>query len=58
MTEHLIEHARVGSVPGIDFGPTGEDHIRLCFARGRAEIQGALDSMRSVFRNEKHVVSR
>ncbi len=49
MTEHLIEHARVGSVPGVDFGPHGENHIRLCFARGRQEIQGALDSMRAVF---------
>jgi aspartate aminotransferase len=49
MTEHLIKHARVGSVPGVDFGPNGEDHIRLCFARGRQEIQGALDSMRAIF---------
>ena len=49
MTEHLIKHARVGSVPGVDFGPNGEGHIRLCFARGRQEIQGALDSMRAVF---------
>ncbi len=49
MTEYLIRHARVGSVPGVDFGPAGEEHIRLCFARGRQEIQGALDSMRTVF---------
>jgi aspartate/methionine/tyrosine aminotransferase len=49
MTEHLIRHARVGSVPGIDFGPKGENHVRFCFARNRTEIQGALDSMREVF---------
>lgn len=49
MAEFLIRHARVGCVPGVDFGAHGEDHIRFCFAREQRELTGALDSMRAVF---------
>jgi aspartate aminotransferase len=49
MTEYLIRHARIGSVPGADFGRTGEGHVRFCFARDRKELTGALESMRAVF---------
>jgi aspartate aminotransferase len=49
MTEHLIKHGRIGCVPGVDFGATGEGHIRFCFARERTELTGALESMRSLF---------
>ena len=49
MVEHLIARGRIGCVPGVDFGPAGENHIRFCFARSRAELNGALDSMRHVF---------
>lgn len=49
MVEHLIAMGRVGCVPGVDFGPIGENYVRFCFARDRAELQGALDSMREVF---------
>jgi aspartate aminotransferase len=47
--EELIRLARVGCVPGADFGPHGEDHVRFCFARERAELLGALESMRQLF---------
>jgi len=50
MVEHLIARGRIGCVPGVDFGPAGEDHVRFCFARSREELQGALASMRDVFR--------
>jgi len=49
MVEHLIARGRIGCVPGVDFGPAGEEHVRFCFARSRAELDGALDSMRTVF---------
>jgi aspartate aminotransferase len=49
MAEHLIKHGRIGCVPGADFGDNGEGHIRFCFARERAELEGALDSMRALF---------
>ncbi len=45
MTEFLIKRARIGCVPGVDFGSRGEGHIRLCFARDRQELDGALASM-------------
>jgi aspartate aminotransferase len=45
MTEFLIKRARIGSVPGVDFGARGEGHLRFCFARDRKELEGALASM-------------
>jgi aspartate/methionine/tyrosine aminotransferase len=44
--EELIRRARVGCVPGADFGPHGEDHVRFCFAREPTELLGALAAMR------------
>ncbi|MBI4476347.1 MAG: hypothetical protein HY654_04185 [Acidobacteria bacterium] len=49
MVEHLVRHGRIGCVPGVDFGPAGEGHVRFCFARDRKELQGALDSMKALF---------
>ena len=48
MTEFLIKHGRIGCVPGVDFGPVGEGHVRFCFARERAELEGALASMAEI----------
>jgi aspartate aminotransferase len=50
MAEFLIGRGRVGCVPGEDFGQRGEGFVRFCFARERAELQGALESMREIFR--------
>jgi aspartate aminotransferase len=49
MAEHLIKGARIGCVPGVDFGAAGEGYMRFCFARDRAELTGALQSMRALF---------
>ncbi|HWF83412.1 MAG TPA: pyridoxal phosphate-dependent aminotransferase [Vicinamibacterales bacterium] len=49
MAEYLIKNGRIGCVPGADFGASGEGHLRLCFARDRAELTGALDSMKQLF---------
>ena len=49
MAEYLIKNGRIGCVPGVDFGATGEGHLRFCFARDRAELTGALDSMKQLF---------
>ena len=51
MTEFLISRGRIGCVPGADFGANGEGYIRFCFARDRAELTGALESMRAIFAN-------
>jgi aspartate aminotransferase len=44
--EYLIKYGRIGCVPGVDFGASGEGYIRFCFARDRQELTGALESMR------------
>jgi aspartate aminotransferase len=49
LTEHLISAGRIGCIPGVDFGPTGEGYLRFCFARDRAELEGALNSLRELF---------
>ena len=49
MAEYLIKGARIGCVPGVDFGAAGEGYMRFCFARERRELTGALESMRSLF---------
>jgi aspartate aminotransferase len=49
MAEFLISRGRIGCVPGVDFGGNGEGYLRFCFARDRAELTGALDSMRALF---------
>ena len=49
MTEFLISKGRIGCVPGVDFGQNGEGYLRFCFARGRQELSGALESMRALF---------
>jgi len=48
--EHLISQGRIGCVPGADFGGAGEGYVRFCFARDRAELTGALTSMRELMR--------
>ncbi len=53
MTEFLIKKGRIGCVPGVDFGSHGEGYIRFCFARDRAELTGALESLRGILRVER-----
>lgn len=45
VARYLIERARIGCVPGVDFGASGEGYIRFCFARERRELEGALDAL-------------
>ena len=49
MAEFLIGQGRIGCVPGVDFGPSGEGYVRFCFARDREELDGALREMRRLF---------
>jgi aspartate aminotransferase len=50
LAQELIERGRIGCVPGVDFGANGEGCVRFCFARGRDELNGALESMGALFR--------
>ncbi|QFR34382.1 pyridoxal phosphate-dependent aminotransferase [Ancylobacter sp. TS-1] len=37
----LVDEANIGLAPGTAFGPGGESYIRMCFARGEAQITEA-----------------
>lgn len=49
MAEHLIKGARIGCVPGVDFGSNSEGYLRFCTCRSREELSGALASMKELF---------
>lgn len=48
MTEYLLK-AKVGSSPGVIFGPSGENHLRFSTACKREDLTGALEAMRQLF---------
>jgi aminotransferase len=45
----LLMEARVSATPGVAFGPTGEQHLRLSFCVPKEEINKAFDRMESYF---------
>ncbi len=49
----LLEQAKVATVPGVAFGPSGEDHVRMCFGRSEDDINEAFDRMERYFGNLK-----
>jgi aminotransferase len=44
--ERLLMEERVAVVPGNAFGPSGEGHVRCCYATSSAGIAEALERMR------------
>jgi len=50
LADDILERARVALVPGIAFGPTGESHLRFCYARDLADIDRAFDRLSDYFR--------
>ena len=46
----LLAEAKVSATPGIDFGPTGEGHIRLSFCVPEKMINKAFDRMEKYFK--------
>jgi hypothetical protein len=49
LANDVLERARVALVPGIAFGPTGEAHLRICYARAEADIDRAFDRLSDYF---------
>jgi aspartate/methionine/tyrosine aminotransferase len=47
----LLEEARVGTTPGIDFGEAAEGRLRFCYARSRETIETALARLAPVLAN-------
>jgi len=45
----LLREAKVSTTPGIDFGPTGEGHLRLSFCVPEEMIHTAFDRMEAFF---------
>jgi len=46
----LLKEARVSTTPGIAFGPTGQQHLRLSFCVPADEINKAFDRMETYFK--------
>ena len=46
----LLKEARVSATPGVDFGPTGEGHLRLSFCVPDEMINNAFDRMEEYFK--------
>ena len=44
----LLERAKVGAAPGIDFGESGEGWLRFAYANSEAAIEGALERLAAV----------
>jgi aspartate aminotransferase len=44
--KEILHRAKVGLAPGSAFGPVGEGHLRLCFARDPQQIAEAVDRLR------------
>lgn len=50
---NMIKKAKVAAVPGIDFGPAGEGHVRFSFATKYDLIKKALDRLEPFLKNYK-----
>lgn len=49
LAHELLHRARVACVPGVAFGPTGEGHLRFCFARPIEDIDRAFERLQEFF---------
>ncbi len=45
--ERLLREEHVAVIPGGNFGPSGAEHVRICYASSRANIRQALERMGS-----------
>ncbi len=44
-TEQLLREERVAAVPGNAFGPSGEGHVRMCYATSYEKLEEALERL-------------
>ncbi|HSX08535.1 MAG TPA: pyridoxal phosphate-dependent aminotransferase [Candidatus Saccharimonadales bacterium] len=49
----LLKKGHVAIVPGTDFGPGGEDHIRLCFGREKEDIIKGMERLSKYLYNSR-----
>ena len=48
--KRLLKEARISTTPGVDFGPTGEGHLRMSFCVPHETINKAFDRMEDYFK--------
>jgi aspartate aminotransferase len=48
--KRLVEEAGIGLAPGVAFGPSGEGHLRLCFAASSETLERASDRLEQALR--------
>lgn len=46
----ILEKAKVGMVPGDEFGLGGEGHLRICFGKSEEDIQEAMQRVKNYFK--------
>jgi UDP-N-acetylmuramyl pentapeptide synthase len=49
LAAEILARARVALVPGVAFGPTGQAHLRFCYARSSDDIHRAFDRLDDYF---------
>lgn len=49
LAHDILQRAHVALVPGVAFGPTGEAHLRICYARPPQDIERAFDRLDDYF---------
>src|SRR6266849_2900893 len=52
--KEALSRTKVGLAPGSAFGPMGEGHLRLCFARDPQQIAEAVDRLRELLEKMRH----
>ena len=50
-SKKLLSEAKVSTTPGVAFGPTGENHVRLSFCVPEEMVNKAFDRMEKYFKN-------
>jgi aspartate/methionine/tyrosine aminotransferase len=51
LAKRILAGTGVGLAPGVAFGPTGEGHLRLCFASGAERLARAIDRLTPALRS-------
>jgi aminotransferase len=51
----ILDRAHVALVPGVAFGPTGEAHLRLCYARDDRDIEVAFERLAEYFQGRRRL---
>merc|ERR1719330_612959 len=47
----ILEEAGVATLPGSDFGPTGEGHIRISYVTDMATLEKGMGRLRKFFKD-------